>query len=52
MRHLLLPLAVAALLATLGCKGDKSGTTSGPSQVEYTCKCGKTVTAPADKAPS
>jgi hypothetical protein len=52
MRHLLLPLALAALFATLGCKGDKQATTSQPSQVEYTCKCGKTATAPAGKAPS
>jgi hypothetical protein len=53
MRKLLPLLALLALLLPAACKDtEKSGTTGTAQQVEYTCKCGKTKTAPVDQAPS
>jgi hypothetical protein len=53
MRKLVPLLAAVALLFPLSCKDtEKSGKTGSSQQVEYTCKCGKTKTAPADQAPS
>lgn len=53
MRKLLPLLAAFAFLLPVACKDDeKSGTTSTAPQVEFTCKCGKTKTAPADQPPS
>jgi hypothetical protein len=53
MRKLPPLLALLALLLPVACKdGEKSGATGSAQQVEYTCKCGKTKSAPADQAPS
>jgi hypothetical protein len=53
MRKLLPLLAVVALMFPVACKDtEKSGSTGAAQQVEYTCRCGKTKTAPANQAPS
>lgn len=53
MRKLLPLFALLALLFPVACKdGEKSGSGSTSQQVEYTCKCGKTKSAPAGQAPS
>lgn len=53
MRKTLSLLTILFLLFPVACKHEeKSGATGSSSQVTYTCKCGKTATAPANQAPS